>query len=246
MFEEFKSLREWGNVVVLTGAGVSAESGIQTFRDANGLWENHNVMEVATPEGFRKNPNLVHRFYNARRIQLKEVEPNAGHFALAKLEEKLGDRFFLITQNVDNLHERAGSQRVHHMHGELCKIRCVADFNHVIPFEESITPEMKCSFPHSQGSLCSAPLRPHIVWFGEIPFGMDKIYKKINECHYFISIGTSGVVYPAAGLVDVAHSNGAITVQMNLEETAGNFKHKYRGKFGELLPQLIESIGFEP
>ncbi|MEK7484226.1 MAG: Sir2 family NAD-dependent protein deacetylase, partial [Planctomycetota bacterium] len=179
MFEELLPLLHSGNLVVLTGAGVSAESGIKTFRDSNGLWENHDVRKVASPEGFQEDPLLVNRFYNLRRAQLKEVKPNLGHVALTELEKMLGDRFFLVTQNVDNLHERAGSKRILHMHGELLKIRCTTSEDHIREYEGDMTPEMRCSFSKSDGSPCSAPLRPHIVWFGEMPFGMGTIKRKV-------------------------------------------------------------------
>ncbi|EKT63994.1 NAD-dependent deacetylase, partial [Providencia burhodogranariea DSM 19968] len=153
------------NVVVLTGAGISAESGIQTFRSSDGLWEEHRVEDVATPEGFARNPQLVQRFYNERRHQLQQdnIQPNPAHFALAKLEELLGDNFLLVTQNIDNLHERAGSKRVVHMHGELLKVRCSWS-NQVLEWTGDLSPDERChccQFPQ--------PLRPHIVWFGEMP-----------------------------------------------------------------------------
>lgn len=242
MFEELLPVLHSGNLVVLTGAGVSAESGIKTFRDSNGLWENHDVHEVASPEGFQKDPHLVNRFYNLRRAQLKEVKPNSGHLALAELETLLGDRFFLITQNVDNLHERAGSKRILHMHGELSKIRCTATEDHVRESDGDITPEMRCSFLNQTKNSCNAPMRPHIVWFGEMPMGMGTIKRKVEECKYFISIGTSGVVYPAAGLVNNARYVRATTIEMNLENTGGPFDYRYQGKFGTLFPQLLERL----
>jgi NAD-dependent deacetylase len=175
-------------VVVLTGAGISAESGIKTFRAADGLWEEHRVEDVATPEGFARDPALVQAFYNARRRQLQgpEIAPNAAHQALARLEEALGDRFLLVTQNIDNLHERAGNRRVIHMHGELLKVRCSWS-GQVLEWTGDVTAEDKChccQFP--------APLRPHVVWFGEMPLDMDEIYSALAECDIFIAIGTSG------------------------------------------------------
>ncbi|KJT28858.1 NAD-dependent deacetylase, partial [Salmonella enterica subsp. enterica serovar Heidelberg str. 607310-1] len=187
-------------VLVLTGAGISAESGIRTFRAADGLWEEHRVEDVATPEGFARNPGLVQTFYNARRQQLQqpEIQPNAAHLALAKLEEALGDRFLLVTQNIDNLHERAGNRNIIHMHGELLKVRC-SQSGQILEWNGDVMPEDKChccQFP--------APLRPHVVWFGEMPLGMDEIYMALSMADIFIAIGTSGHVYPAAGFVHEA------------------------------------------
>lgn len=183
-------------VVILTGAGISAESGIKTFRAADGLWENHPIEEVATPEGFRKNPELVQRFYNERRRQLQtpEVMPNAAHFALVKLEEILQDNFLLVTQNVDNLHERAGSQRLIHMHGEMLKLRRIKSHK-VYQWHQDVLNDTRCSCRHTPQVL-----RPHIVWFGEMPFEMDRIYHALSQADLFISIGTSGNVYPILGL----------------------------------------------
>ena len=195
-------------VVVLTGAGISAESGIQTFRAADGLWEEHRVEDVATPEGYRRDPELVQRFYNARRraLQSSEIQPNAAHKALAELEQVLGDNFLLVTQNIDNLHERAGNSRVLHMHGELLKARCT-DSGQVIDWSGDLTTDDRCTccqFP--------APLRPHVVWFGEMPIGMEEIYHALEQADLFIAIGTSGHVYPAAGFVHEAKLQGAHTV----------------------------------
>nr|WP_324682107.1 Sir2 family NAD+-dependent deacetylase [Bibersteinia trehalosi] len=181
-------------IVVLTGAGISAESGIRTFRAEDGLWENHRVEDVATPEGYKRDPELVQRFYNERRRKLfdPEVQPNAAHLALAKLEEKLGENLLIVTQNVDNLHERAGSRNVIHMHGELLKVRC-PNKGTVYDWQGDVKDEDRCT-------CCQIPrkLRPHIVWFEEMPLEMDRIYSALMECDIFISIGTSGNVYPAA------------------------------------------------
>lgn len=179
-------------LVVLTGAGISAESGIQTFRDADGLWEGHDIMEVATPEGFAKNPELVLDFYNQRRKQLHEVQPNAAHIALAELE-----KFYevtIITQNVDDLHERAGSSKVIHLHGELFKVRSVDDEQELLDWKTDLRPQDKSS--------SGAPLRPHIVWFGESVPMMETAIDATIQADYFMIIGTSMQVYPAAGLVD--------------------------------------------
>jgi len=230
------------SVVVLTGAGVSAESGIKTFRASDGLWENHPIEEVATPEGFARNPSLVYQFYNARRAQLLSdaITPNAAHTALAKFEydfiEQTGGEFLLVTQNVDNLHERAGSRNVLHMHGELLKMRCsntemVYDCRTAIGFDD----ECRC---------CQQPgnLRPHIVWFGEMPFYMQQITEALLNCDLFISIGTSGNVYPAAGFYQTAKQHDALTVELNLEPTGSQFDEHHYGPASELVPQFLTEI----
>ncbi|QLB13153.1 NAD-dependent deacetylase [Bisgaardia hudsonensis] len=227
-------------VVVLTGAGISAESGIATFRAGDGLWENHRVEEVATPEGFQRNPQLVQEFYNQRRQKLFDpnVKPNAAHFALAKLEENLGKNFLLVTQNVDNLHERAGSKNLIHMHGELLKVRCNCS-GKIYDWQGNVTEEDRCQ-------CCQPPrrLRPHIVWFGEIPLEMEKIYTALQECDYFISIGTSGNVYPAAGFVKEAALSGAETIELNLEPSLvrSAFDKRIYGKASEVVPEYIENF----
>ncbi len=204
------------SVVVLTGAGISAESGIETFRAADGLWEKHRVEDVASPEGFANNPALVQQFYNARRRQLLHggVEPNAGHIALANFEKDWDGRFLLVTQNVDNLHEQATSKRVVHMHGELLKMRCTR-CNVVSDVSGDIEANQVCGHCSAEGTL-----RPNIVWFGEMPFAMDEIYAALASCDIFVAIGTSGNVYPAAGFVQVALQAGAETVELNIEPSA--------------------------
>lgn len=228
------------NVVVLTGAGISAESGIQTFRSADGLWEEHRVEDVATPEGFARDPQLVQHFYNERRRQLQQedIQPNAAHYALAKLEHALGDRFLLVTQNIDNLHERAGSKRVVHMHGELLKVRCNWS-NQVLEWKGDLSVEERChccQFPQ--------PLRPHIVWFGEMPFEMDRIYQALGEATLFISIGTSGHVYPAAGFVHEARLQGAHTVQLNLEpsQVESEFEERHYGLASKVVSDYVDDL----
>ena len=227
-------------VVVLTGAGISAESGIRTFRAADGLWEEHRVEDVATPEGFARDPALVQAFYNARRRQLQspEIVPNAAHLALAKLEQELGDRFLLVTQNIDNLHERAGNRNVIHMHGELLKVRC-AWSGQVLDWTGDIMPDDKChccQFP--------SPLRPHVVWFGEMPLGMDDIYGALAMADIFIAIGTSGHVYPAAGFVHEAKLHGAHTVELNLEpsQVGSEFEEKQYGLASAVVPDFVEKL----
>lgn len=226
-------------LVVLTGAGISAESGLRTFRDADGLWEEHRVEDVATPEGFARNPALVVKFYNERRLQLPIVKPNAAHYALARLEEALGDRFLLITQNVDDLHERAGSRRLIHMHGELLKLRCLRHEEHVIAFEKAQDGSTLCP-------LCGAGMRPHIVWFGEMPLEMDRIEKALAECTHFAYIGTSSTVYPAAGFKRVAAAAGAHVTCLNLETAPDPWTDALvRGKASETVPAWAESFQLE-
>lgn len=227
-------------VVVLTGAGISAESGIRTFRAADGLWEEHNVEDVATPEGYRRDPELVQEFYNARRQQLQQeaIQPNAAHKALAMLEDALGDNFMLVTQNIDNLHERAGNKRVMHMHGELLKVRCTQS-GQVFDWPGDLSVNDKChccQFP--------AALRPHIVWFGEMPIGMDEIYQALAKADFFIAIGTSGHVYPAAGFVHEARLGGAFTIELNLEpsQVESEFDEKKYGLASEVVPEFVHAF----
>lgn len=227
------------SVVVLTGAGVSAESGLRTFRDNNGLWEEHRVEDVCTPEAFANNPALVQRFYNARRSQLvNEAKPNPAHLALAEFEAAFPGQFTLVTQNVDNLHEQAGSQNVLHMHGELLKARCVSTGN-VHPWQGEITADTACPCCNTSGTL-----RPHIVWFGEIPLYMDSIEQALVNCDLFLSIGTSGNVYPAAGFVQLAAACGAHTVELNLEPSAGRtlFAEHHYGPASQTVPEFLSRL----
>lgn len=227
-------------VVILTGAGVSAESGIQTFRAADGLWHNHRIEDVASPEGFLKDPATVHQFYNERRCNLlsADIHENAAHLALADLEKRFSGEVLLVTQNIDDLHERAGSRHLIHMHGELLKKRC----NHcdsISVAREDITTDSVCDQCKSD-----AQLRPHIVWFGEMPLQMPRIEKALLECDLFVSIGTSGNVYPAAGFVRLASSAGADTLELNLEASATNsqFKNSRLGPATELVPVWVEEL----
>jgi NAD-dependent deacetylase len=226
------------NIVILTGAGVSAESGVATFRGPDGLWEGHRVEDVATPEAFVRDPALVHAFYDARRAKLGTVEPNAAHVALARLDAEWRGELLLVTQNVDDLHERAGSKRLLHMHGELRKgwcLRCNERFAWYGPMGE--------------GAICpscgaAGHVRPDIVWFGELPYEMDRIDAALQACDLFVSIGTSGAVYPAAGFVQTARYCGARTLEMNLEPSQGSFFfHESRiGRAGELVPKWVEEV----
>ena len=221
-------------VVVLTGAGISAESGLSTFRDSGGLWEGHDPMQVATPEAYAADPALVQRFYDERRAALSTVGPNPAHHALARLEEELGDDLLLVTQNVDDLHERADSRRVHHIHGSLHSAWCTAcDERH--PWEGPLGHRPPCP-------ACAAPaLRPDIVWFGEIPYGLDHVEDALERCDLFVSIGTSGVVYPAAAFV---HWAGGPTLELNLEPSAGatDFTESRQGPASELVPAWVEEL----
>ena len=232
-------------VVVLTGAGVSADSGVATFRGAGGLWEGHAIEEVATPQAWRRDPELVWRFYQMRRAALSTVEPNAAHRALAELERRLaaaGARFTLVTQNVDDLHERAGSRSLLHMHGELALLRCercgacVRDLEHVDP--ERYMPCARCT--HER-------LRPDVVWFGELPYHMDEIERAVQRCTHFLAVGTSGVVYPAAGLLQAARTWGARTYVQALEEPENVYPGDLfvPGRAAEVLPALLERLSDE-
>ena len=200
-------------IVILTGAGISAESGVKTFRDSGGLWEGHEVQDVATPEAFVRNRKLVQRFYDERRQQIQTVEPNAAHLALARLEAQHSGQLLVITQNVDDLHERAGSERVIHMHGELLKARCVA-CGHRLKWRENLSHEPPCP------ECGQAELRPDIVWFGEVPYHLDAIEDALTNCDLFAAIGTSGQVHPAASFVAVASNAGARTAELNLASSA--------------------------
>lgn len=235
-------------VLVLTGAGVAAESGIPTFRDANGLWENHPVEQVASPEGFRADPLLVWRFYSQRRAAASGCAPNPGHHALVALERRLGDRFLLATQNVDGLHGRAGSQRLVELHGNLFKSRCsMCDrppFDDVEAYVDGKLPA--CGRCQARGQF--APLRPHIVWFGELldPDHLAQVDAFIQRGAQkrrllFLAVGTSGVVYPAAGLVDVVRARGGATWLVNAQppENASRFERFVQGPSGVILPALV-------
>lgn len=235
-------MSQHARIVILTGAGVSAESGLATFRAHDGLWEQHRIEDVATPEGFIRNPQLVQNFYNQRRAQLSSVVPNQAHQALARLQREWPGDVMLVTQNVDDLHERGGSPQVIHMHGELLKARCVQS-GQVVAWLNDITAETRCA--------CCKPaaiLRPHIVWFGEIPLHMEHIYTALGQADLFISIGTSGNVYPAAGFVAEARRHGALTVEFNLEpsEQRSLFQQANYGPAGETLPGWVDRLLKEP
>jgi NAD-dependent deacetylase len=231
-------LSKYKNVVVLTGAGISQESGIATFRGSDGLWEGHPVEEVATYEGFEKNPTLVYDFYNQRRKSLlsREVKPNKAHEALAEFESKFSGEYTLITQNIDNLHERAGSRNILHMHGELLKARGLKD-GKTVDWREPLNKNSR------HANLGLQPLRPDVVWFGEMPLYLNEITESLRKCDLFVSIGTSGLVYPAAGFVEMIDNN-ADSVELNIDYTVASamFKNTYRGKAGEIVPVFFKSI----
>ena len=226
-------------IVILTGAGISRESGLHTFRDADGIWARHRVEDVATPEAFARNPALVQGFYNARRAQLRDpaIRPNAAHDALAELDARWPGAFLLVKQNVDDLHARAGSRRLIAMHGELAKARCLR-CGAVSPAPGDLSPEASCPACGSQGGL-----RPHVVWFGEMPLEMERIGEALAACDLFVSIGTSGAVYPAAGFVrEVRHR--AHTLELNLEPSEGShlFDEARHGPATQLVPAFVRDL----
>lgn len=229
------------SIVVLTGSGISAESGLGTFRDKDGIWTKYPLDDLATPDGFARNPDFVQGFYNDRRQQLKNAKAHSGHEALARLQtacEAEGTELLLVTQNVDNLHEQAGSTDVVHMHGELTSIRCMAcgaSQHH----GEDITPETSCNACEAVGLM-----RPDVVWFGEIPLHMDRIMETLARCNLFVAIGTSGAVYPAAGFVQEARFQGAETLELNLapSDTASAFNQAIYGPASEVVPRWVDGL----
>ncbi|MGD9508549.1 MAG: NAD-dependent deacylase [Geminicoccaceae bacterium] len=228
-------------IVVLTGAGISAESGLPTFRGAGGLWEGCRVEDVATPAAFARDPDLVHRFYNARRARLRDpaIAPNPAHLALAELERRWPGEFLLVPQNVDDLHDRAGSRRLIHLHGELRRARCRA-CDASTPWDGDLGRDDRCP-------ACGAveQLRPDIVWFGEMPYRMDEVHVALGRCRAFIAIGTSGLVYPAAGFVEAAAAAGAErTIELNLDPSAMSlaFRERRLGRASDLVPALVAEL----
>ncbi|KRB39004.1 NAD-dependent deacylase [Microbacterium sp. Root180] len=224
-------------IVVLTGAGISAESGVPTFRDADGLWEGHDVDDVATPEGFARDPDLVQRFYDARRRAVASVVPNAAHRALARLEGAFGEDLLVVTQNVDDLHERAGTSNLVHMHGELRRALCAGCGARPV-WDADLEPRPPCP------ACGERMLRPDVVWFGEMPYELDRIEQALAACDVFASIGTSGAVYPAAGYAALAAAWGAWTVELNLEPSDAlvPFDDARSGRAGELVPAWVEEL----
>jgi NAD-dependent deacetylase len=222
-------------IVILTGAGVSAESGLGTFRDTDGLWTKYDLEDVATPQGFARDPVLVHDFYNARRANCLSADPNDAHHALARLETEHPDHVLIVTQNIDNLHERAGSRRVWHMHGELLRALC-AICGHRWDAPAIMTAKDPCP-------ACKAlTTRPDVVWFGEIPYLMDEIQDALYAAELFVSIGTSGTVYPAAGFVRIATAGGAQTLEINMETTGSTFDETRQGAAGKLVPAWVKEV----
>ena len=225
------------NIVILTGAGISAESGIDTFRSAGGLWEQHRVEDVATPEGFARDPELVLRFYDMRRAAIQTKQPNAAHLALAKLDAEWSGELLIVTQNVDDLHERADAKRVLHMHGEHLNAWCTScDVRS--RWTDPLIERPPCP-------VCQArTLRPDVVWFGEMPYRLDEIYAVLGRADLFVSIGTSGAVYPAAGLVQNAVELGAQTLELNLERSQGStmFHETRLGPASELVPTWVAEV----
>jgi NAD-dependent deacetylase len=263
---------EYKHIVVLTGAGISAESGLATFRDSNGLWEEHRVEDVATPEAYERDPQLVWRFYSMRRINAAEAKPNAAHLSLVEFATKHPNKMTLVTQNVDGLHERADELErleIYPMHGTLNRSRCTAcgvtyldDYayfdlsgNYAPTLTDLCSPGQRASTEYLHhyklryqnflplSPCCEKPLRPHIVWFGEVPLHLDKIDQVVNACDLFISIGTSGQVYPAAGFLKTAHKRGAKTIHLNREESVqmGWIDESIIGPATMTVPKLLES-----
>lgn len=225
-------------IVILTGAGISAESGVSTFRDKDGIWAKVDYREVATPEGFARDPAKVHAFYNMRRRAVREVKPNAAHEALARLERGYPGDVLVVTQNVDSLHKMAGTQNLIHMHGQHNQILC-NNCGMRMPWADDLSVEIACQACGTTGSL-----RPDVVWFGEMPYHMGRISKALSGCGLFISIGTSGTVYPAAGFVADARRAGAHTVELNLEPSEGvsHFHEAIHGRATEIVPKFVDSL----
>lgn len=225
------------NIVILTGAGISAESGLRTFRASDGLWEDHPVGQVATPEGFRRDPDLVQRFYDARRADVQAASPNAAHLALGELDRRWKGDLLIVTQNIDDLHERGGASRLLHMHGEALGAWCT-----MCDTRRRWTGTLRDNPPCPACGM--AALRPDIVWFGEMPYRMGEIYRAIGEADLFVSIGTSGAVYPAAGFVEEARRTGARTLELNLEESLGSrlFDETRLGPASELVPAFVAQL----
>ena len=226
------------NIVILTGAGVSAESGIDTFRDGGGLWEQHRVEDVATPEAFARDPDLVLRFYDMRRAAIQTARPNAAHEALARLDRHWPGEFLIVTQNVDDLHERAGATRLVHMHGEHLKAWCQA-CGARSDWRGPLIDRPACPACGAAGAL-----RPDVVWFGEMPYAMERIAAAVEACDLFVSIGTSGAVHPAAGLVRQARAAGAATLELNLEPSQGSawFDDARHGPAGIVVPAWVDEM----
>ncbi len=238
-----RRMKDIRNIVILTGAGISAESGVPTFRGPDGLWEGQRVEDVATPEAYARDPDLVLDFYDQRRANLAKVEPNAAHRALGRLDAAWEGELLIVTQNVDDLHERGGVEskkggRLLHMHGELLSGWCLA-CNARGPVYGAMRDRPACAQCGERGHV-----RPDIVWFGEMPYRMEEIDAALSRCDLFVSIGTSGAVYPAAGFVQSAKYAGAQTLELNLDPSEGSvfFDESRMGRAGELVPEWVEKI----
>ena len=225
-------------IVILTGAGLSAESGLGTFRGRGGLWNSHNLNDVATPGGFARNPPMVHDFYNQRRSRLKEIKPNAAHLALARLEREHAGDVLIVTQNVDALHEAAGCRQLIHMHGELGRALC-SGCGTSLPWTQDLSLDTACPSCRETGFM-----RPDVVWFGEMPREMERISEALAACTLFVAVGTSGTVYPAAGFVTEANEAGAHTVELNLDPSEGarQFAEAHYGPATEIVPAFVETV----
>jgi NAD-dependent deacetylase len=237
-----RALASHDRIFVLTGAGISAESGLPTFRGAEGIWRGQRARDIATPEAFRASPEKVWQFYSERRKRHSTVVANPAHFALADLEQSLGDRFFLCTQNVDSLHEQAGSQRVIHMHGRLMQTRCSKEGCRSKPFDDDRMYMSQMEIPNCP--VCGSIVRPHVCWFGETPYSMDRIFEQLRICNLLLTVGSSGVVEPAASFVRMARINNARAIYVGPEEPANKafFDEVVLGKATEVLPDLLQQL----
>lgn len=231
-------MAKYKNIVILTGAGISAESGLATFRSSNGLWNNHPVEDVATVEGFERNPAYVHDFYNELKVELQKAKPNAAHLAISKLQKQYPAEISVITQNVDTLHEKAGNQNIYHIHGQINQAVCL-NCGHILETFGDVDTQTTC--PHCQ---ITGMMKPNIVFFGESLLCMNQVERLLSNCDLFLSIGTSGVVFPAASFVQIAKFNNAKTYEFNLESTSNNyfFDHHIYGKAGETIPQFVDKL----
>ena len=231
-------MSKFQRIVILSGAGLSAESGLATFRDENGIWNKYDYRDVATPEGFQRNPHLVYDFYNMRRTEGAKARPNEAHRALAELQKKYPGEVLIVTQNIDCLHEAAGSKNLLHMHGDMQSLTCT-NCDALLPWTTDLSDELTCPECELTGGL-----RPNVVWFGEMPYHMEEIAEALSKCDLFISIGTSGNVYPAAGFVAAAIHAGAHTVELNLEPscTASHFAECHHGLATEIVPAYVAHL----
>lgn len=230
--------KQYKNIVILTGAGISAESGLATFRSSNGLWNNHRVEDVASVEGFRRNPALVHDFYNDLKLEIQKAKPNPAHLAITRLQNEYPAEISVVTQNVDTLHEKAGNKNIYHIHGQINQAVCL-NCGHILETFGDVDTETVCAQCGVTGMM-----KPNIVFFGENLLCMDKVETLLRSCDLFVSIGTSGVVFPAAAFVQTAKYHGADTIEFTLEPTSNNFyfdRHVY-GPAGQTLPSYVDGL----